>query len=823
MGERDDKRWRSAAFSSLLVGTYGGHALNVDVSIRAIVEGAFIANRLLREQGLWKRVRVDEIEFVEMYEDTATYATHVVSTLTKESLTLPLTNAGDGGDMDELDPCPFLSTIGGGLGGKPPSLYESGWWRRVQISELPHKPNQPAGGLEFVALTERARAEQSLHATQAPLIERFVQEAIASPMYAPELHSALYELLLPNSMKDQAQETANWLFVVDETAANYPWEMIAEPSQDLPLAVRAGVLRQLKMVQFRSGIRMPHGSNALVIGDPDLGKDGAHQLPAAGEEADVVAAELSKYGYNVTALGKSKGSTAVGIVSALYAQEYRVIHIAAHGFYDPDHPERSGVVIGKDMFLTAAEFGQMRVVPEFVFLNCCHLAQTAPGRPSGGTAAPSAETAWHRLAASVAQQLIGVGVRAVVAAGWAVDDEAAKEFAVQLYSQMLAEGMPFGDAVRQARKSIFEHFKLANTWGAYQCYGMPAFVLGGMAQTKAFAGRAPVSGHEIIEQLCTLRVKAEATPAERKSIRNEVDGLQRALREEWSSGSAWHALGEAYAAVGETKTAIDYLRRALNAAGGTEAAPLRTIEQLAELEIRYAAEAWRSRGPATLDTGKASEDATQLNGGEEDLFSRALLRLQSALSMGPTPERLCLLGYYYQRHALTLKGSASRRKELRSAADNYLAAYLLAMQENDPYPALDWAVCNYFASDRTHMDAAQNDKDLQVKDMQNMVDTITRSERITRERLTSTSSFRARVHLPDAALLRALLTGQLEVQRESLTQAYQAVFQVRSTAKECSAALERLDFLVELLVWAKHKEAAASLRQLRKALTEQEH
>ena len=51
------------------------------------------------------------------------------------------------------------------------------------------------------------------------------------------------------------------------------------------------------------------------------------------------------------------------------------------------------------------------------------------------------------LAASVAQQLINIGVRAVVAAGWAVDDQAGKDFGIQFYRQMLAEQGQFGEAV----------------------------------------------------------------------------------------------------------------------------------------------------------------------------------------------------------------------------------------------------------------------------------------------------------------------------------------------------------------------------------------
>ena len=58
-----------------------------------------------------------------------------------------------------------------------------------------------------------------------------------------------------------------------------------------------------------------------------------------------MAALLEAKGFKVTSLVKEQ-ATALTIVDALFAQEYRIIHIAAHGFYDPGHPERSGVIIG---------------------------------------------------------------------------------------------------------------------------------------------------------------------------------------------------------------------------------------------------------------------------------------------------------------------------------------------------------------------------------------------------------------------------------------------------------------------------------------------
>ena len=70
-----------------------------------------------------------------------------------------------------------------------------------------------------------------------------------------------------------------------------------------------------------------------------------------------------------------------------------------------------------------------------------------------------------------------MGVRAVVTAGWAVNDEAANTFAASFYTKLLDEGLPFGHAVFQARRETHERHPNCNTWGAYQAYGDPGFVV----------------------------------------------------------------------------------------------------------------------------------------------------------------------------------------------------------------------------------------------------------------------------------------------------------------------------------------------------------
>ena len=96
------------------------------------------------------------------------------------------------------------------------------------------------------------------------------------------------------------------------------------------------------------------------------------------------------------------------------------------------------------------------------------------------------------LAASVAVQLIQLGVRCVIVAGWEVDDDCAKAFGVRFYSEML-DGASFGEATLQARKAAYETKPNNNTWGAFQCYGDPDYRLRVDAASPGPLTTAPTS------------------------------------------------------------------------------------------------------------------------------------------------------------------------------------------------------------------------------------------------------------------------------------------------------------------------------------------
>jgi hypothetical protein len=107
----------------------------------------------------------------------------------------------------------------------------------------------------------------------------------------------------------------------------------------------------------------------------------------------------------------------------------------------------------------------------------------------------------------VSRELIEMGVRAVVAAGWAVRDDAAKLFAEVLYRSML-DGDTFGRALKKARDDTYDKFPTA-TWGAYQAYGDPDYRLDPTGTGGMSAPLGNVDAAEFIEAVRDIARNAE--------------------------------------------------------------------------------------------------------------------------------------------------------------------------------------------------------------------------------------------------------------------------------------------------------------------------
>lgn len=477
--------------AAALVGANPLDGISLEDSVAAVVDGVVAAEVILRSsQRLRSRVRVAELEIIELYRDRAQAAARAL-----RDLQTPATASA----AVRLKPRTRVARRAGGRAGQPPDAYSTGAWWRVEVRGAQPSGEMPEGyqDLEFTSLSRRASADRLVQRIETGTVEGLVGAAVMTPRPDEQLGNTLFELLVPDALKPKVLTGDNIQVLVDPITAAYPWEALAtEPpgtSGEPHPALRGGMLRQFAerdAQQARFTVRRPTGSDVLVIANPPAG-DLAPDLPGAVREGRAVANILARTrpdhpGYQVHALiwedGQSETTNlppATGpdawphIINALYRYEYRIVHIAAHGAYNPGQPAHSGILIGANRYLTAATIGSMPVVPELVFLNCCHSGRVTPT----GWDTPTRTGQAHHLAASIARALILLGVRAVVAAGWAVDDHDATAFAETLYSRLLDNGEPFGNAVTQARRAA----TTTNTWAAYQCYGDPGYRLRSLA------------------------------------------------------------------------------------------------------------------------------------------------------------------------------------------------------------------------------------------------------------------------------------------------------------------------------------------------------
>ncbi len=209
---------------------------------------------------------------------------------------------------------------------------DAGWWQRLRIA------TQDDGSLKFEALTNRARAETYLQPAQRKLIERFLERAMATTQNDLELSSTLFELIIPNRMKEYAPDRRSMVLVLDEKSAAYPWELLHNrfDPNSRPLAVEAGMVRQMAVPQFREKVLHGTALNALVIGDPTSHEPSGKfsPLPGAAAEAREVAQLIRHQEYRDVVELVEGEATPDAILTALYQQPYRIVHCAAHGVFE---------------------------------------------------------------------------------------------------------------------------------------------------------------------------------------------------------------------------------------------------------------------------------------------------------------------------------------------------------------------------------------------------------------------------------------------------------------------------------------------------------
>ncbi|MBC7874037.1 MAG: CHAT domain-containing protein, partial [Ferruginibacter sp.] len=635
--------------SALMIGCgYGG--LPIETSIKAIIEGVNNANRKILDLAKEGSRIIQHIEFIELYEDRALNCMYALSRIENKENKMFNINIGSRKIKNLF-----------GLKKRLPVDDAEQWWNRITVKLKENGPHDNT--LLFGSTTGDAREEEKELFSSTQLIDLFLEQISTQDNWNERSAKSLFELMIPNEFKDRLKRKGSISWVLNKGAANYPWELLQDDIINAkPLCVNAGMIRQLTTSDFRLNIKRVANEKALIIGDPQL-NGYINQLSGAEKEAREVEELMKTNGYACTSVISKPAND---IVRNLFCDDYKIIHLAGHGIFDPASPRKSGMVIGKEKFLTTFDINQMSATPELVFVNCCHL-----GKVSGVDEKLYRDR--YKLAANIGTQLIEMGVKAVVVAGWKVNDDAAYDFARIFYNRMF-EGAGFGDAVKDARSEIFDNHGYTNTWGAYQCYGDPFYRLINRRSSKSvalnylIAQEAEIDLGNLRSNLDTRSITTDHAAKKLKEISEAVDKA-RVRTPDITEKEAF-----IYGELSDYKTAIAKfidLFKMENAQFSVAA-----LEKFCKLRIEDSV--------ASFFDPKSEKDKL------EEQIDKVIKDFDYLLLISSTAERFNLLGSAYKRKAV-VGPKANKRKNMEAAAFCYYQASQID-QESGIYSLVNWYI-----------------------------------------------------------------------------------------------------------------------------------
>ena len=653
--------------STLLVGSAYGRLPMVE-SVRSIILGVQRANALIL--GLDNGLKpIKTVEFVDYYQDNAYECYKILSQLREEKNTIFI-------ELKE--------EIERGFGNRSRLLREESrsWWQSMTTTVEKNDPSYPKPYLKYSAYGGLANVPMDKVLANMELAAHLADTLSVNQKLSLEASKAIFELLIPNSFKDFIRNHRNIEWKMDIEAARFPWEMFHDSNYgQKPTFVEAGLIRQLYADDVVVTPALVTNRSALVIGDPNYHDDQFPPLDGAYLEAEKVAEILDQNNMNVELLRRCE---AEAIIQALYAKEHKLLHVAGHGIFKPEE-HKVGIVIGKDLFLDPGTIRQLSAIPEFVFINCCYSGQTDSQRELYMQHR-------HRLAANIGTEFIRIGVKAVVVAGWAVNDAAALLFAQKLYSYLYL-GAYFGDAIRKAREDCYTEFPQYNTWGAYQCYGDQFYRLKEEQYHVSVDDRLTLESEISMELDNILSETYSVNIVSGTSARTVRDIRERTQRLVGRAGSIGkfrgHIVeteGKIYAQLGQYQAAIESFRQLL-------------LEDDSDFGIQVLDHYCNIRAK------KLANEVLGLQPGQSILPFRKELEgilndLNKQMTLGETFNRMTSFGSTYKRAAIIEPTQALSREYLEKAAGYYKKAWNKAVKPMDKiYPATSYYTLMYFHCD----------------------------------------------------------------------------------------------------------------------------
>jgi CHAT domain-containing protein len=179
-------------------------------------------------------------------------------------------------------------------------------------------------------------------------------------------------------------------------------------------------------------------------GIADLSGIGLYDLPQTRAEVEEIGKIVGSSA--VMLLGKDATETAF---KKEPLDQFRILHLAVHGFADTQYPERSALVLGTDPkssddgLLQAREIMRLRLNAELTTLSAC---DSGVGKLQG-----------QEGISNLVEAFLVAGSKSVVASLWNADDTSASALMEQFY-QRLARGEDTSSALRNAKLDLLAKY-----------------------------------------------------------------------------------------------------------------------------------------------------------------------------------------------------------------------------------------------------------------------------------------------------------------------------------------------------------------------------
>jgi CHAT domain-containing protein len=199
--------------------------------------------------------------------------------------------------------------------------------------------------------------------------------------------------------------------------------------------------------QGGSGRRIPPPASIrgrIERGIADLSGISLHDLPETRAEVE----EIGKIVGSDAVVLLGKDATETGFKKQPLDQ-FRILHLAVHGFADTQYPERSALVLGTDPqsgddgLLQVREIIRLRLNAELTTLSAC---DTGIGKLQG-----------QEGISNLVEAFLVAGSKSVVASLWSADDTFASALMAQFYRH-LAQGEDTSSALRNAKLDLLTKY-----------------------------------------------------------------------------------------------------------------------------------------------------------------------------------------------------------------------------------------------------------------------------------------------------------------------------------------------------------------------------